>query len=247
MKIKNPYPDLEHREFPKTFLKDAEFSVKFSPICSLNSFHALIVPFVKNHFNTDIELSTDSQANNLNLFSEGNHVNFNFNVQGVSVKIRGQYYSSYETTVAEFIKIILQYLKAMPLKPKIESIRVNKINLYNITSKNLYEEMGDIFKNNFKGVIFSGLEGIRLSPTPYPLNISREINEIIENNINNKIQLSIGIDEKSLLINLGFVSETRCDEIEDIEETFKILNLITYHDMISSIGESIIEIMEDKN
>lgn len=69
---------MEHRVFNRTFLKQTEVSINFTPAIDSAIFQDKMTHFLKSYFNVDISNETDANSSHLEILSNQTELDFYF-------------------------------------------------------------------------------------------------------------------------------------------------------------------------
>ena len=69
---------MEHRIFNRTFLKQTEVSINFTPAIDSAIFKDKVAHFLKSYFNVDISNETDANSSHLEILSDQTELDFYF-------------------------------------------------------------------------------------------------------------------------------------------------------------------------
>lgn len=111
MNIQNPYSEVEHKVFKRTFLQETEVGVEFDKPMTTEDFSTRIVPFVSKTFNVPIADKLDTSTEKAELTSSDGQVKFEFGLSFAKVSIGRLAYKSFSSSVIQHITILVNFIK----------------------------------------------------------------------------------------------------------------------------------------
>lgn len=254
MNFTSPFPKVEPVTFKFTFLREVGLEVTFKTAVltddSKSEYWLRFKDFAKDKFKLDIP--NEYRPGNSEIFSKDAETKFVFNYeQGcVGLQMGSKRYVMFDTTLVEYLKIIILYLNDVACVKDVNKLVLRKTNVFPFTSKGCSMKVKDILHATFKpehAADFNKKKG----------GVGELVKEIKD------IKIGLG-EDTALLLTLGYevvdgenvnVLFNMCSEyepkghmaVDDVSETAKALNDIMYDAFIYYISEQVCAIMKKAN
>lgn len=148
MVIQNPYSEIPHKVFNRTFLQEVSASIKFVETPLLNNKEA-ITHFLKSNFGIIEDFPGALTVGGITLSAETAVERYSFSTTSASLTLDASIYRCYKITLAPKIKRLVEFLKALGIE-KIEALTIFKKNLFKATSPNAYSSWRFALHESFK-------------------------------------------------------------------------------------------------
>lgn len=148
MVIQNPYSEIPHKVFNRTFLQEVSASIEFAETPLLNNKEA-ITHFLKSNFGINESFPKALPVGGITLSAEAEVEKYNFSTTSASLTLDASIYRCYKDTLAPKIKRLVEFLKALGIE-KIEALTISKKNLFKATSPNAYSSWRFALHESFK-------------------------------------------------------------------------------------------------
>lgn len=148
MIIQNPYSEIPHKVFKRTFLQEVSASIKFAETPFLNK-KKEIAHFLKSNFGINEDFPKALTVGGINISAEAEVEKYNFSTNSASLILDANIYRCYKETLAPRISRFVEFLNALGIE-KIESFTIFKKNLFKATSPNAYSSWRFALHESFK-------------------------------------------------------------------------------------------------
>lgn len=248
MAIKNPYPNMEHRTFRRTFLQQTEVVVKFTPAIVDEDFRTLMLPYLKSVFNLDLSERTDSEANHAEITSDHEQKKFIFDLNQAKFIIGPNSYKTFTETAIPLIGMLIRFITDVARIDSIDELSIVKVNIWPIKSDDSYSSFTNMIKYTFQENCVSDMLSYRFDENPQPVRLSKTSNNHVCDNVDLNAILSAEVVSKEK-VNLGLVLKATSNSVtvNDILSDAITLNDIIYQGFTESISENIINFMSREN
>ena len=248
MAIKNPYHRLEHRTFKRTFLRQTEVNVKFTPAIPDISFRERMIPYLKEYFNLDLSDKTDLEANHAEVSSENEQKKIIFDLDQVRMLIGPDCYNTFAETVVPLISTIQGFVKDVVKRDVIDELSIIKVNVWPITSDDAYSNFTNMIGYTFKRECVTDMLSYKFDDSPQPVKLSKTSNNEITENVKLDAIVSAEVESKEKAhLGLLLAASSKNVGIQDILSDSIVLNDIIYTEFVETVSDSIIEFMSNDN
>lgn len=244
MNIQNPYQEVEHKVFKRTFLQSAEVGVEFNSSITSEDFRAQIVPFVNNVFKQNIDTELDKSIDCVQLNSGDNKVRFDFTLNSAKVTIKQSAYKSFSTSALQFVQILLKFIKDIPNAPTISRIYIKKTNGWPIESKNS--------KQSFKGASFfifkqehiEDIANLKFEESDFPVSATKEAVVKCGDSASLRAVIRVELDDLSHTnFILGLEAQASDIELDEVISALSQLNEIVFCAFSDIVSNNIFDLM----
>lgn len=154
-----PFPSIERKVYPKTFLKDVHILFCFSARNNIAELNAKVGEF----FNTSFELEgiTSSELEKgMEIFSKNGLVKFDFGTDTVELTVKQPEYRSYEN-ISPLRRRMFEYLQLLEVS-ELQKLTMYKYNQLEYQAKNerlVKNVMGNVFSNDLLSDVEESKQG----------------------------------------------------------------------------------------
>lgn len=246
MNIINPFSDVEHVVYQRTFLKKVMLRLKSDSWQKLALTSELKL-FLKEEFGIDSFPEEDIKVSKIAINSQANLMNFDICDKGIELSINGSVYKSYEDTIEPLMPKIERCIRLFLDKNAILSFEITKINEWDVES-----EIGiDDFKNSllftFSKDVANDIE-ISESPSTFPYIVSKQLESKHLGNADLQGTLDAGMQTPN---NFTFrlTLDGRVDRcpLADFTGSLKTLNFMIFGLFNNSISQDVKDFMNRKS
>ena len=140
-----PFPSIERKVYPKTFLKDVHMTIRFDAMERTSELDAEVEKFFKESFSLE-GISTSSLEKGIKVFSKNMQIVFGFGLNMVELTVKQPDYVSYThiQPCRELMKKYLCVLKVKDLKG-LMMYKYNQLEYQTTGDKQMKDVMRDVF------------------------------------------------------------------------------------------------------
>jgi len=248
MAIMNPYPNVEHRTFKRTFLQQTEVVVKFTPAIANDDFRTRMFPYLKAVFNLDLFEEANAGANHAEITSDHEQKKFIFDLNQARFIIGPSSYKTFTDTAIPMIGMLIRFITDVVRVDAIDLLKIVKINIWPIKSDDSFSNFTNMIRYTFQEKCVSDMLSYKFDDNPQPVRLSKTSNDIITENVDLEAILSAEVISKEK-VNMGLVlnASAKSVAVNDILSDAITLNDIIYQGFTGSISENIINFMSREN
>ena len=244
MSIQNPYKDVEHKVFKRTFLQETEVVVNFEPPMTSEEFSTRIVPFVNKTFNQSIPDTIDNATERAELTSNDSQVKFDFSIKSAKVVIGPAAYKSFSTSVIQYIAILVNFLRDVAHAESVADTSINKINIWPIQSKNSKLSFRGASLFIFKKEHIDDIANIKFEESDYPVSAAKEAVVNCGNSASLKAVIRVELkDAENASFMLGLKAQTSNIDVDDLMADLPKLNDIIFGAFTDIVSDNILDLM----
>ncbi len=240
MNIVNPYGELEHRVYARTFLRDIVVELKFEAGVRDNS---ILKRYLQEYFNVTVG-DRASSFSYVELTDPNKLLKFVFSEKNARVEVKGVSYKSFADTMLPFVQRLIAYVEQVCAVEHVKSLSVKKNNVWEIKA---HDDIRSVYPKalifTFKRQHISDLLSMKL-PEETPFKVSKEAEMDLSDGVL-RLKLATEVkDEQQADFMLGLVAEAAVVPVKDVLEAATKLNDVIYaafHDIVSI---DIINLME---
>ena len=236
---------MEHRIFNRTFLKQTEVSINFTPAIDSAIFQDKMTHFLKSYFNVDISNETDANSSHLEILSDQTELGFYFEPNRVGFVIGQKSYASFDRTALPMLEKLKSFISDIAKSTDISKLSILKTNIWPIKSEDAYSDFSKMVRYTFQEHCVSDIINYPVNTdNPQPFKLSKRLPEkVVKNSIlDTKLSAEI-ISDVSARLSLTFNASTEQISVSDLISKSLILNDLIYQEFIGTISDNIIDIM----
>lgn len=247
MSIKNPYKEVEHKVFKRTFLQETEVMVNFEPPMTSEEFNTHIVPFVNKTFNQNITGAIDKATERVELTSNDSQVKFDFTVKSAKVVIGPTAYKSFSASVIQYVAILVDFLRDVAHVELLVNASINKINVWPIQSKNSKVSFRGASLFIFKKEHIDDIANIKFEESDYPVSIAKEAVVNCGDSASLKAVIRVELkDAENANFMLGLKAQTTNVNVNDLMADLPTLNEIIFGAFTDIVSNNILDLMSNE-
>lgn len=245
MSIQNPYNEVEHKVFKRTFLQETEVVVNFEPPMTLEEFSIRIVPFVNKTFNQNIPDNTiDKATERAELTSNDSQVKFEFTIKSAKVIIGPAAYKSFSASVIQYVAILANFLRDVAHADSVVNASINKINIWPIQSKNSKTSFRGASLFIFKKEHIDDIANIRFEESGYPVSAAKEAVVNCGDSAFLKAVIRVELkDAENASFMLGLKAQASDIGVDDLMADLPKLNDIIFGAFTDIVSNNILDLM----
>lgn len=248
MNIQNPYGEVEHKVFKRTFLQGTEVGVEFDPPMTSEDFCTRIVPFVDKTFNVHITDELDKSTERAELTSGDGQVKFDFGLNSAKVFIGKLAYKSFSSSVIQHIATLVNFLKEVACVDTINQTYINKINVWPIESKNSKLSFSGASFFIFKREHIEDIANINFEVSDYPVSAAKEAVVNCGDSASLKAVIRVELkDEKNASFSLGLRAQALNVNVDDVISDLPKLNEIIFAAFTDIVSDNIFDLMSKES
>lgn len=244
MSIQNPFTEVEHKVFKRTFLQETEVMVEFNPPMTPEVFSTRLVPFVNKTFRQNVPDGIDKSTERAELTSSDNQVKFNFTLNSAQVVIGPRAYRSFATTAIQYIAILVDFLKDVAKAEQIVNTSIKKVNVWPIQTKNSKQSFKGASLFIFKKEHIEDIANLKFDESDYPVSAVKEAVVKCGDSASLKAIIKVEMEdaEKASFI-LGLKAQASDINIEDMMSVLPQLNEIIFGAFTDIVSDNIFDLM----
>lgn len=245
MKIINPYNEIEHRIYNRTFLRNVQVEFDFDGCNGKLQNNKVLRDFINSYFNVTMDQNIPSLTC-VELCDSIRGIKFSFSEEQARVSIDAMSYKSFADTMIPLIAKMVAYMEQICAIPCIKRLTIQKNNVWEV---NTHSSIKDIYthalQHTFEKQHVTDLVSMEL-PKEDSFKISKEANLNLGDGIL-KVAISTNVkDTHNADFVLDLVASVKNVNVVDILGISTKLNDIVYcafHDIVS---KDVIDLMEQK-
>jgi hypothetical protein len=247
MSIQNPFTEVEHKVFKRTFLQETEVMVGFDMPMNSEDFSTRVVPFVNKTFKQNIINEIGKATKRVELTSNDSQVKFDFTLNSAKVIIGPQAYKSFATTAIPYIVILFKFLKDVASVSKMNA-SIRKINKWPIQSKNSKQSFGAAALFIFKKKHIEDILNLKFEESGYPVSAGKEAVVPCGDSTSLKSEITVELEnEEKANFTLGLTAQTLGVEVENMMTILPQLNEIVYGAFSEIVTDNIFDLMSKED
>lgn len=242
MKIINPFQDIEHKVYNRTFMREASADIEYVET-SLSAKADVLVKYLKDNFNVDFNPQGGSEVGTIEVSAKQQHLLFTFSKTLASVRIGARDYRSFASTMQPGIGRLVSFLNAIGVT-EVVRVTLKKQNVWDLDSEDVFNAFKTAIPYTFSDEGIREVARLNISNSPKPVKISREANaEIGDGRLVVKFDAEI-LDERHIRFVLGLEAFANDVKVAEILESSSLLNDIIYAAFHDLVTPDIIKLME---
>ena len=240
MNIINPYRELEHKVYARTFLRDVVVELKFEE-------GVRDVGFLKKYLQEYFNVTVDERASSFSyveLTDPLKKLKFVFSEKNAKVEVKGVFYKSFADTMLPFMQRLVVYAGQVCAVECVKSLLVRKNNVWEIKAHdNIRNAYPKALNFTFKRQHVADLLSMKL-PEETPFKMSKEAEVDLSGGVLG-LKLSTEVKDKQQAdLMLGLVAEAADVPLKDVLEAANKLNDVIYAAFHDIVSVDIINLME---
>ena len=248
MNIQNPYSEVEHKVFKRTFLQETEVGVEFDKPMTTEDFSTRIVPFVSKTFNVPIADKLDTSTEKAELTSSDGQVKFEFGLSFAKASIGRLAYKSFSSSVIQHITILVNFIKDVACVDEIKQTYINKINVWPIESKNSKSSFGAASFFIFKKEHIEDFANMKFEESDYPVGAAKEAVVKCGDSASLKATLRVELkDEQNASFYLALRAHASDVKVDNVISVLPKLNEIMFGAFTDIVSDNIFDLMSKES
>lgn len=249
MKIINPYSQLEHRVYQRTFLQDVQVEFDFN-LCQGVSHdkQRIIKDFFSQYFEVSIGQDVPSSSFSIGLSDRNKLIQFRFTEEKTLVTVSPQAYESFTTTMLPFIDKQLAYMEKVCSVSCAKKMIIRKRNVWKVLlneGASVKDVYASALRYTFNERYVYDMVSIVLSDEASS-KISKDANVNLGDGTL-KVILSAEIkDRQKIFFTLEFIAAAENVSLKDIPEVATSLNDVVYCAFRDVVSKDVINLMEQE-
>lgn len=241
MTITNPYIHIPKEVFKRTFLQEVSATLSFVETNLLDK-KKLLEQFLKDNFSLNELFPEELTFGGVEITADGRSEKFLFSTTSASVVLGADLYSTYESSLAPKIHILLNYLRAIGVSDAV-SLTITKKNLFQGNSDNAFSAWRVALFDSFQDETLRdiacntsfGEKAIRISIEE---KTEFEGGEVI-------VPFLINVSDNTLFqFQMDIIGNARGMTVDEVSNNAKTLNEIIYCAFYSMLSDRIIDLMK---
>ena len=245
MNIINPYNELNHRVYNRTFLHNIQVGLDFDLCKGALSNSQVLKDFVNEFFQVTVN-ETPSSLSCIELCDEKNRVKFIFTEEMAKVTVGAKSYKSFADTMIPFVMKLSAYMEQICKIPTVNRLTIKKNNLWEIKADNdIITIYPSALRYTFNEKYVDDMASIKSSDNP-PFKISKEANTSLGDGTLNAVISTIIKNHEEATSTLDFTAAADNVDAAKVVETSTKLNDIIYCSFHDIVSKNVINLMEQE-
>lgn len=241
MVIQNPYHQVPHKVFKKTFLEGVSASISFAETSLLNNKEGL-KNFLKLNFGITEDFPEVLKLGAIDVSSENEVEKYNFSTNSASISLDASIYRFYTDSLEPKIKRLVDFLRVIGVN-HINELTISKKNLFQGTSENAYSAWRFALHESFKDDSLRELAtNSSVSNKPFKITVEG-IGKFDGGEIRVPFLVEVS-DEKKFHFQMDVIGVVRNIDVTDIIANANVLNEIIFSTFLNMISDKTIDLMQ---
>lgn len=241
MVIQNPYKQVPHKGFKKTFLEGVSASVSFADTSLLNNKEALN-KFLRFNFGITEDFPNVIQLGAVDVSSENKVEKYHFSTNFASIFLDASVYRFYADSLEPRINRLVDFLNAIGVN-HINELTISKKNIFRGTSENAYSAWRFALHEAFKDDSLRELAAnSSVSNKPFKITIEG-VGKFEGGEVRVPFLVEVS-DENNFHFQMDVVGVVRNIDVTDIIANANVLNEIIFSTFLSMISDKTINLLQ---
>jgi hypothetical protein len=237
MTIQNPYNEIPHKVFKRTFLQEISASVTFADK-SVFDHKNEVFGFLKENFGLNEVMPSPFDFGTLAISSDNKYEKYLFTTHSASVTLDARMYRSYNDSLAPKLNRLVAFLSALGVE-RIREFSISKKNLFSGQSSNAYAAWKLALKETFKDEKLVGIVS-EASSIENPFKLTIEGNRKFDGGEIKVPFLIEVVDKANFHFTMDLVGIVKDVDVYGILENANVLNDIIFGVFCDIVSDKII-------